>query len=75
MPTITLTGWEKRIAEHPQGAQLGRSARQRLALKVAKRAAALIDFDADALLASCLTYMDPTGETAVRFQPLAGVRA
>lgn len=70
MPTIT--GWEKAIAAHPAPfatwptvVALSRGQRQRLALKIAKRAARMQDYDPDDLIRSVLTYADPTGETAV----------
>lgn len=68
MPAITLTGWEKRIKAHLEKTQQhrSRSAIQRLAMKVSKRAAKMQRVDPDELIRYCLTYQDPTGEEAVR---------
>ena len=63
---LTLTGWERRIEAHPDAQHLSRGQRQRLALKIAKRAARMQDVDPDDLIRSVLDYKDPTGETAVR---------
>lgn len=63
---LTLTGWEHRIAEHPNAQHLSRGQQRRLALKIAKRAERMQDVDPDDLLRAVLDYADPTGETAVR---------
>lgn len=63
---LTLTGWEKRIEAHPEAAHLSRGQRQRLALKIAKRAERAQYVDPDDLIRSVLCYQDPTGERAVR---------
>lgn len=63
---LTLTGWEKRIAAHPDAAHLSKGQQRRLALKIAKRAERMLDVDPDDLIRSVLDYADPTGDTAVR---------
>jgi len=63
---LTITGWEKRIEAHPEAAHLSRGQRQRLALKIAKRAERMQYVDPDDLIRSILCYADPTGEHAVR---------
>ena len=44
---LTITGWEKRIEAHPDAAHLSRGQRQRLALKIAKRAERAQHIDMD----------------------------
>lgn len=65
---LTLTGWERAIAAHPdpEAQRLSKGQVQRLALKIAKRAAKMQDVDSDDLIRSVLTYTDPTGDEAVR---------
>lgn len=62
----TLTGWERRIQEHPNSSHLSRGQIQRLARKIHKRAQSMQYVDPDDLLRYVLTYADPTGETAIR---------
>lgn len=65
---LTLTGWERKIQTHLDETHEYRSRGQiqRLALKIAKRAARMQDVDPDDLIRSVLTYSDPTGDIAVR---------
>lgn len=68
MPEITLTGWKRRIAAFCDERGIDKSAGQieRMALKIAKRAASMQVVDPDDLIRSILDYKDPTGEAAVR---------
>ncbi|GAA1363059.1 hypothetical protein GCM10009596_23560 [Arthrobacter rhombi] len=61
MPTITLTGYERRITEFTAERQIpmSRSKTQRLALKLHKRQARMLDED----LTRYITYSDPVGES------------
>lgn len=65
-PKITLTGWEGRIAAHPDAPPLSRRQTKALAFRVHNRAESLQYVDPDDLIRYVLTYADPTGEQAVR---------
>ena len=67
MPEITITGWKRRIQAHLDETSQYRSAGQveRLALRIAKRAAQFQSFDPDDLIRKAIDYADPTGEDAV----------
>ncbi|MBD7980043.1 hypothetical protein H9641_04835 [Oerskovia sp. Sa2CUA9] len=58
---LTVTAWEKRVAAHPDAGHLSRGQRQRLALKLHKRALRAEDVD----LNKVLQHSDVTGEEAV----------
>lgn len=65
---LTLTGWERRIQAHLDDTHEYRSRGQvqRLAIKIAKRAARMQEVDPDDLIRSVLTYKDPTGDEACK---------
>ena len=66
MPEITATGFEKRIAAHPQAQGLSRSKIQRLAAKLVKRAQSMQEqFDFFAELRILGLVSDPTARTAI----------
>ena len=67
MPKISATGFEKRIAAHPQAQGLSRSKIQRLAAKLVKRANAMQEqFDFFAEMRVLGLVSDPTARDAIR---------
>lgn len=64
MPGNSLTGYERRITEFTTRRQIpmSKSKAQRLALKLHKRQARMLDQDLERII----TYSDPTGNAAVR---------